>query len=241
MDDEPLALDLLRLECARIPHADVVGEARDGGAALKAIASLRPDLVLIDIQMPVLNGLSVLREQEGWRPQFVFVTAHANFAVDAFDLDATDYLVKPVQPERLARAFDRVRRKLLLPAAERPEAAGQDDADGIWVSGRDGYARVALGEIDWIQADRDYVLIHAKGRSHILRATLTSIAERLDPNAFLRARRSALVRREAIRRVQRAPRGLELTLADGAKVRVSRGLAAQVRDALGLHQVGFGP
>ncbi|MEW5686404.1 MAG: LytTR family DNA-binding domain-containing protein [Pseudomonadota bacterium] len=240
VDDEPLALDLLRLECARIPHAEVVGEACDGGEALRAIAELKPDMVLIDIQMPVLNGLSVLRDQVGWRPQFVFVTAHANFAVDAFDLEAVDYLVKPVRPDRLARAFDRVRRKLLIQAAAGVRPVEDDGADAIWVSGREGYARVALADIDWIESDRDYVLIHAGGRSHILRATLTSIAARLDPKVFVQARRSALIRLAAIRGIQRARRGLlELTLVDGARIRVSRGHTAGVRAALGLAQMGF--
>lgn len=240
VDDEPLALDLLRLECARIPHAEVVGQACDGGEALQAIADLRPDMVLIDIQMPVLNGLSVLRDHTGWQPQFVFVTAHANYAVDAFDLEAADYLVKPVQRDRLARAFDRVRRKLLTQAAGAVRPSREADADAIWVSGREGYVRVALADIDWIESDRDYVLIHVGGRSHILRATLTSIAARLDPRVFVQARRSALVRLAAIRGVHRARRGLiELALADGARVRVSRGHAAGVRAALGLGQVGF--
>ncbi len=241
VDDEPLALDLLRLECARIPHAEVVGQATDGGEALQAIADLKPDMVLIDIQMPVLNGLSVLRDQVGWRPQFVFVTAHANYAVDAFDLEAVDYLVKPVRPDRLARAFDRVRRKLLTQAVGAVRPAQEDGADAIWVSGREGFVRVGLDDIDWIESDRDYVLIHTGGRSHILRATLTSIAERLDPKIFIRARRSALVRLAAIRGIHRARRGLlELVLVDGARVRVSRGHAAEVKDALGLGQVGFG-
>ncbi|PZQ62548.1 MAG: DNA-binding response regulator [Phenylobacterium zucineum] len=240
VDDEPLALDLLRLECARIPHAEVVGEATDGAEALRAIAELKPDMVLIDIQMPVLNGLSVLRDQVGWRPQFVFVTAHANFAVDAFDLEAADYLVKPVRPDRLARAFDRVRRKLLTHAAAGVRPAEEDGADAIWVSGREGYVRVPLADIDWIESDRDYVLIHTGGRSHILRATLTSIAQRLDPRVFVQARRSALIRLAAIRGVHRIRRGLlELALSDGARVRVSRGHTAEVKTALGLVQVGF--
>ena len=239
VDDEPLALDLLRIECAKVRYAEVVGEAQDGREALTAIAQIKPDLVLIDVHMPVLDGLAVLQTQLQPGPLFVFVTAHSGYAVEAFDLEAADYLVKPVGPDRLARAFDRVRRKLLTRAGAAPPRTSP--GGGIWVSGRDGYVRVALDDIDWIESNRDYVLIHSRGRSHMLRATLTSIADRLDPHEFVRVRRSALVRIAAVRNVRRASRaGLELVMADGARLRVGPSHTAQVRTAFGLGQLGFG-
>jgi two-component system, LytTR family, response regulator len=241
VDDEPLALDLLRIECAKVPHAQVVGEARDGREAMAAIAEIKPDMVLIDVQMPELDGLAVLQAQLQPGPLFVFVTAHSGYAVDAFDLEAADYLVKPVRTDRLARAFDRVRRKLLTRAVAGAAPPQSSAADGVWVSGRDGYVRIGLEDIDWIESDRDYVLIHSRGRTHILRATLTSIAARLDPREFVRVRRSALVRIASVRNIRRASRAyLELTMADGAPLRVGPSHAAEVRSAFGLERLGFG-
>ena len=240
VDDEPLALDLLRIECAKVPHAQVVGEARDGREAVAAIAEIKPDMVLIDVQMPELDGLAVLQAQLQPGPLFVFVTAHSGYAVEAFDLEATDYLVKPVRTDRLARAFDRVRRKLLTRAAAGAAPPRTGATDGVWVTGREGYVRIGLEDIDWIESDRDYVLIHSRGRSHMLRATLTSIAERLDPREFVRVRRSALVRIASVRNICRASRAsLELVMADGARLRVGPSHAAQVRSAFGLERLGF--
>lgn len=237
VDDEPLALDWLRSCLGRLGGVTVIGEARDGDAALEGIAALDPDVVLLDIQMPGRTGVEVARALMGRaRPEVVFVTAFSHWAAEAFDLDAADYLLKPVRPDRLEEAMNRARRRL--------EGAGASPArqeafeSGFWVRHKEGLVRVFVADIRRIEADKDYALIHTHLRTHILRTTMRELEDRLDPREIARVHRSAFVRLSTVRRVERSRRGMmRLHVEDGAVVDVGASYAKRVAQALGLPKV----
>jgi two-component system LytT family response regulator len=222
VDDESLALDRLDTFFADIENVEVVGRARDGDEALEKIKELTPDLVILDVQMPGKNGLRAAADIDiEPRPEIVFVTAHEHYAPDAFDVDAADYLLKPVRFDRLRQAVDRARRRKALRAAggarraaggeveqlKRAGAAAPHDDDGFWVPERHGQRRVPIDTIDWIEAARDYVLLHTSMRSHLLRITMAALEEKLAGSPLLRVHRSAFVRPDKVAEVQRSGTG----------------------------------
>jgi two-component system LytT family response regulator len=234
VDDEPLARERLRTLLIPEEGVAVVGEADSAAGALALVRSARPDIVLLDIGMPDGDGLDVARALAGEAdgPEVVFVTAFDAHAVEAFALDATDYLLKPVSADRLATALARARARRGRPPSHRPPA---DPGEGshILIPLRDGMLRLSLAQVTWIEAARDYVLIHADQRAHILRATLSSLEARFAGQGLLRVSRSALVRRSAVARFEDHDRaGRVLVLRDGALVRVGAAYAGLVRDAL---------
>lgn len=239
VDDEPLGLERLRAAFEGLAGATVVGVAADGLEAAGVIAALKPDLVILDIQMPGQDGIAVAAGLDaGSAPEVVFVTAFDHYAPAAFEVEAADYLLKPVKFERLRVAVDRARRRrelrdragraaelesvlASLKAAQRPDAPAAGYDDELWAPGRNGIVRVPVAAIDWIEAARDYVLLHTSVRSHILRATMASLEKRLDPRQMLRVHRSAFVRPDAITALQRLGKGLyAVVLRDGAVVQV---------------------
>lgn len=249
VDDETLALDRLDTFFSDIEGVEVVGRARDGDEALAQIKALTPDLVILDVQMPGKTGLRAAAEIDvDPRPELVFVTAHEHYAPDAFDVDAADYLLKPVRFDRLRQAVDRARRRRAMRSAE--ARAGQleeevatlkagaaprpHDDDGFWVPERHGQRRVPIDTIDWIEAARDYVLLHTNIRSHLLRITMAALEERLAGSALLRVHRSAFVRPDKVTEVQRSGRSLCLVLSGGATVQVGPSYVAAVKGALNL-------
>ena len=251
VDDEPLALDRLRFAFGDIAGAEVVGAARDGQEAGEMITALQPDLVILDVQMPGKTGLAVAAAlPEERRPEIVFVTAFEHYGPDAFEVEAADYLLKPVRFDRLKQAVERARRRraereaLGRSAVLETEVAALKGAqppvdDGwwneIWTPGRHGMVRVPVDDIEWIEAARDYVLLHTRTRSHILRATMGALEKRLDPARLMRVHRSAFVRLEAVQEVQRPGKGtMNLVLRDGAVVQVGPNYSAAVLRALRL-------
>jgi two-component system, LytTR family, response regulator len=249
VDDEALALDRLDTFFSDIEGVEVIGRARDGDEALEKITELMPDLVILDVQMPGKNGLRAAADIDiEPRPEIVFVTAHEHYAPDAFDVDAADYLLKPVRFDRLRQAVDRARRRRSLREAE--ARAGQleeevatlrsgqaprpHDDDGFWVPERHGQRRVPIDTIEWIEAARDYVLLHTSMRSHLLRITMATLEERLANSPLLRVHRSAFVRPDKVTEVQRSGRSLCLVLAGGANVQVGPSYIASVKTALSL-------
>jgi two-component system, LytTR family, response regulator len=235
VDDEQLALDRLRVFFGDIENVEVVGEARDGDSAIRLIEELRPDLVILDIQMPGRNGLRTASDiAVEPRPEVVFVTAHEHYAPDAFDLEAADYILKPVR-------FDRLR---VAARADRLEAEVQGLRDGqaatakadpeIWVPERHGQRRVPIESIDWIEAARDYVLLHTELRSHMLRATMAMLEEKLAGTPLIRVHRSAFVRPARVTEIRHEGRAMSLILADGTSVQVGPSYVEAVEQALGV-------
>lgn len=223
VDDEPLALDRLTLLCAREPLLDVVGTAEDGPSALAQLGQLDPDLVLLDIAMPGLDGLEVARAMNKRErpPAIVFCTAFDQFAVAAFDVAAIDYLLKPVEPERLHRAAVRVR-DALAAAPPRPalDAAWTTE---FWIPHRSEMIRIAAADIDRIEAERDYMRLHVGPRSYLLHETITALERRLDPARFIRLHRSTIIRRDRIAKLRHdGLGGWYADLVDGASMRIGR-------------------
>jgi two-component system, LytTR family, response regulator len=240
VDDEPLALDRLVAFFGDIAEAEIVGTARDGREAAEAIRRLKPDLAILDIQMPEQNGLRVaatIAEED--RPEIVFVTAFEQYAPDAFEVDAADYLLKPVRFDRLWQAVERAKRRkhlraLAEQAAARPEQEPTRD-QGLWVPTRSGSVFVPMDAIDWIEAQRDYVMLHTATRSHILRISMRALEEKIGGDQLVRVHRSAFARPAQVAEVQRMGRTINaLVLRDGAIVPVGPNYAKAVAERLGL-------
>ena len=238
VDDEPAALERLQALLAQLADVTVIGSAPDGSSALKAIEADRPDLVLLDIQMPELNGLTVAAKiPVAHRPEIVFVTAFEMYAPDAFEVEAADYLLKPVRFDRLRQAIERARLRQMLRSQLTLITPAEAHGDGIWVQTRHGHVRVLLLEIDWIEAAGDYVMLHTATRSHIHRATMNALERKLNPAELTRVHRSAFVRPARVTEVKRLGKGLiSLVLQDGVNVAVGPSYVNAVTERLALHQ-----
>ncbi|WP_422061364.1 LytR/AlgR family response regulator transcription factor [Sphingopyxis sp.] len=197
VDDEPLAIERLQILAGQQDGVSLVGTASDGASALRLVDALAPDLVLCDIAMPDLNGLAVAAaiEQLDNPPAVVFVTAFDQYAVAAFDVAAVDYLLKPVSPDRLARALARVRE---WRAAERAPKQKSKWIGEFWVQNRGEMLRIDAGQVDLIEAERDYMRLHVGGRSWLIHQTIKSLEARMDPDQFMRIHRSKMIRRGGI-------------------------------------------
>jgi DNA-binding LytR/AlgR family response regulator len=242
VDDEPLALDRLSTLLEGRQDVSVVGRASNAAEAVEAVEALKPDLLLLDIRMPDQDGLSLARTlATNPAVEVIFVTAFDQFAAEAFNIDAIDYLLKPVEPDRLTLALAKAVRRRSLPAEPALEqvkvapGATWPYVSSLWVPKRNGFARIDIDTIEWIEAARDYVLIHTATHSHILRATMDSLSRQFDPQVMIRASRSAFVRRGAVTALERQGRdGLFLVLSDRACVRVGTTYAKAIEGQLGF-------
>lgn len=232
VDDEALARARLIRMLGAMPEVEVVGEAGNGAEALARVAEYAPDLVLLDIEMPGLDGLAFAEAPKDAAPAVVFTTAHPQFAADAFDLDAVDYLIKPVRQERLERALQRVRTHLSAPA--RPDRGPDGEAYRLVVHGATSARFVDARRVTVFRAEEKYTRFELDGEEHLLRESLDTLERRLAPLGFLRVHRGALVRRDAIVEAARDGASLALRLASGEQVEVSRRAAPEVRRRLGL-------
>lgn len=236
VDDEPLAVERMQILCARIPALNVVGTASDGAAALRLCEALAPELVLLDMTMPEVDGLGVARglAKQSPRPAVIFVTAHDHFAVEAFDCEAVDYVLKPVAQDRLERAVDRAlaRRDSAAPAEAAPVTSPW--IEEFWVPHRSELIRIAAGDIDRIDAERDYVRLHVGTRSYLLLHTIQRLEDRLDPERFIRLHRSTIVRRDRIAGLKHDGLGVwSAQLADGELLRIGRTYLAKAKAMAG--------
>jgi two-component system LytT family response regulator len=238
VDDEPLARDCVRDALCRQPDIDVVAECEDGERAVSAIRRHRPDLVFLDVQMPGLDGFDVV-EAVGVQnmPPTVFVTAYDEHALRAFEVHALDYVLKPFDDSRFNDALVHARRRLrserdsdlgrrlagLLQHLGRGDVPLEGYLDRIMVRERDRIRFVPTGEIDWLESEGNYVRLHTPAGTHLIRASLTGLLERLDPRHFVRIHRSTIVNVDRVKEMQPWVGGdYIVVLNDGRKLRVSR-------------------
>jgi two-component system response regulator AlgR len=239
VDDEPLAVERIQVICAELPAINVVGTASDGAAALRLTEKLDPDLVLLDMTMPEVDGLGVARQfsESENPPAVIFVTAHDHFAVEAFDLEAIDYVLKPVSSDRLERAIERA----VARRGERKEAPSKW-LDELWVPHRSELLRIAVSQVHRIDAERDYVRLHvgeptddAQGsRSYLLLQTIAGLEQRLNPEEFIRIHRSTILRRDNIRGLRHDGLGVwSAELQNGEALRIGRTYLPKVKAMAG--------
>lgn len=247
VDDEPLARRGVKVCLAAAPDVTILGECADAPAAIEAITELAPDLVFLDVQMPGLGGFDVLARvpPERW-PLVIFLTAHEEYAVRAFDAHALDYLLKPVDDDRFALALERARRRLAERSAgdvlgrvgallRERELAAAAPAVGAPAPAGGFLQRFAVKtgsrtlfipaeEVSHLEAEGDYVCLHAAGgRTHLIRATLNDLESQLDPVRFVRVHRSTIVAAARVREIHTlSSRDYLLRLADGTELRMSR-------------------
>ncbi len=236
VDDEPLAVERLQVICARQDGVQVVGTASDGESALRLVAALEPDLVLLDLTMPGIDGLTVARRlsDQAEAPALIFVTAHDEFAVEAFDLDAVDYVLKPVAPDRLARAVSRVQaRRSGAPVMAEPEQEACWLTE-FWVPHRSELIRIAAETVRRIDAERDYVRLHAGDQSYLMLQTITGLEEKLDPERFIRIHRSCILNRDTVTGLRHDGVGVwSAETADGEALRIGRTYLPAVKKMAG--------
>ncbi|WP_447724065.1 LytR/AlgR family response regulator transcription factor [Sphingomonas koreensis] len=241
VDDEPLALRRLMTLFDDIDDVAVIGTAATGGEAETQIDALAPDLVMLDISMPQKSGLRVAADlPAGQRPEIVFVTAFEQYAPDAFEVEAADYLLKPVRFDRLRQAVERARRRRAMrSAAERiaalPDPAAEPRNEAIWVQVQSGQVRLPFDQIEWIEAAKDYVMLHTPTRSFIHRISMTALEALLETSGLMRVHRSTFIRPALVASVQRLGKGLvALEMGDGAVVAVGPSYVKAVLARLGL-------
>lgn len=251
VDDEPHARRSIALLVSGDPEIEVIGECGDGAAALRDIRDLKPDLVFLDVQMPEMNGIEVMRQAgPDAACAVVFVTAYDDYAIAAFEVCALDYLLKPFDDERfektLQRAKGQVRRSDVADASRRLLDLLEDyggslrTRDGqrvylrrIAVKSTGRVAFVRTEEIDWIEAADQYVALHTGGKSHLTREAMSRLEEELDPGRFQRIHRSALVNLERVKEIRSQPYGdAMVVLEDGTKLKLSRSRREEFERAL---------
>jgi two-component system LytT family response regulator len=241
VDDEPLARRGIRAHLGTEKDIEIIGECGNGADALKAIEALGPDLIFLDVQMPELDGFGVLEAMEVEKmPAVIFVTAYDKFALRAFEVNAVDYLLKPFDPERLHQALQRARatlehqslgdlnRRLQNLLASLSSSGKFVERLVIKASGKISF--LSVDEIDWIEAADNYVRLHAGRDAHLLRKTMTSLEERLDPSKFIRIHRSTMVNIARIKELYPLLKGdYEIVLKTGARLASGRGYRERLR------------
>jgi two-component system LytT family response regulator len=246
VDDEPLARAKIRGMAAGDPEIRVVGECTNGAEAIEAIQTMRPDLILLDVQMPEVGGFAVLEalKDEGL-PPVIFITAYDHYAVRAFEVHALDYLLKPFDRERFKAAIERAKRQIrrdsdgagldariiaLLEQIKEPTRYSERLV--VKTGGRVFFLNT--DEIDWIEAEGNYVNIHTGKKAYLLRETISSLEAQLDPKEFVRIHRSSIVRLERIKELQPWSHGeYHVILCDGTQLTLSRSYREKLQAALG--------
>lgn len=230
IDDEPLAIEGMKRQCAESGRMRVVGEASDGLSGLELLKSIRADVAFVDISMPGMSGLQLAKAAASLqsRPLIVFVTAHDRFAIEAFDLGVVDYLLKPVAPERMYRAIDRLEHRV---RNADPQTRHENH---FWVPFRGSIVKIGAAEIQRLDAERDYIRIVCANRSYLIRMTLTEISNRLDPTRFVRIHRSTIMAFDRIVGFRHVGAGAWVVIdPEGAESTIGRSYLADVRRQTG--------
>jgi len=235
-DDEPLAAERLQLLLLRSDGAQLVGTASDGDSAINLTEAMHPDVLLLDIAMPGLDGIGVAKAlaAQDPSPAVVFVTAFDHFAVAAFEVEAVDYLMKPVDPRRLQRALDRARAYLRARSGQPQPGKASQWLEEFWASDLSGLVRIASQDVDRVSAERDYMRLHVGRRSWLIHHSMAALEEGLNPELFVRLHRSAIVRKDFITGFTRNQSGRWIArLADGTEQPVGRLYSDRVRAIAG--------
>lgn len=263
VDDEELARRGLLRRLETIPNVEIIGQASNGFEAVEMIGELSPDVVFLDIQMPGMNGFDVIEKlQSDNLPLIVFTTAYDEYAVDAFKVHAIDYLLKPVEIDRLTDAVTRVAERLNYERSDSSKQALLDlmmsattktakeinatetentAKDTAWpekLAIKDGsdITLIRVADIEWVDAAGDYMCVHAQGNTHIMRITMRQLSEKLNPEVFLRVHRSTIVNVNLITGAQALTNGeYTLTLSNGTKLKVSRSYRDVIKQFLSTH------
>ena len=225
VEDESHARRYLRELLQSDPRIEVIGESSNGALGLEQIEHLHPDIAFVDIRMPDLDGFGMIDRIGGGKPPlFVFVTGYDDYAVKAFEVEAVDYLCKPFDKERLTVAIERALRRL---RAAPLDAGASQCLSRLRIKEDGQIALLPVNEIVWIEAANKYVVIHTAAASHVMRETVQSLENRLDPTEFVRTHRSALVRKGAVKGLHPLPHGDYIVrLTNGAEAPLSRGFRA---------------
>lgn len=244
VDDESLAREMLREMLQDDPQVTIVGESCNGREALEAIRTHSPDLIFLDVQMPELGGFEVLEALGKDIPQVIFVTAYDQYAVRAFEVHALDYLLKPFDKERFDISWQRARTQLLrerdggtdkqILALLEEMKAGNKYLERLVIKASGRIYFLETSEIDWIEAEGNYVSVHTGKKSHLLRETISSLEAQLDPRKFLRIHRSSIVRIDRIQELQPWFHGeYRIILQNGIQLTLSRNYRDRLHEALG--------
>ncbi len=245
VDDEPLARSMMREMLQGDARVEIVGESVNGREALEAIHAYRPDLVFLDVQMPELGGFEVLSKlQPGPIPYIIFVTAYDQYAVRAFEVNALDYLLKPFDQDRFNTSWQRARARILqernggmdqrILALLEDLKAGNKYLERLVIKNGGRIYFLDINEIDWIEAEGNYVSVHCAKKSHLLRETISSLESQLDPKKFVRIHRSSIVRIASIRELQPWFHGeYRVNLENGTQLALSRNYRDKLQEALG--------
>jgi two-component system LytT family response regulator len=255
VDDEPLARELLLELLGDLPGVQVIGGCSGGRQALRDIRRLQPDVVFLDIEMPGMSGFQVVKsiQEDAHMPHIVFVTAYADYALEAFEVNAVDYVLKPVAEGRLRRAVERVRGRLgerskgtlvaaISHASARATGREHDGSadpsidapqiDRLPVRCGDVVQLLPFDEIDWVDAAGDYMCVHANGETHILRCTMKQLSDRLSAGPFARIHRSTLVNVNKVREISPLSKGECLLHIGDAELKVSRNYRSAIQHLL---------
>lgn len=225
VDDERPARRKMQRFLDATSDFEVVGEASDGVEAIEALARLRPDVVFLDVQMPKLDGFAVAAALAPPLPEIVFITAHDQFALKAFEVHALDYLLKPYDDQRFLKVLERIRQRRSSDVVEHLQRLIADlkkqseFADRVLVTENGRAFFVAMADVGWIEGARNYVVLHVGGKSHMIRGTLDAFSKKLNPAEFVRVNRSAIVRLDSIRELQPWFHGeYKIAMKDGATI-----------------------
>lgn len=255
VDDEELARQGLELRLQKFAQVQVLRSCASAREGIDAIIELEPDIVFLDIQMPGMTGFDMVSQiQSDILPMIVFVTAYDSFAMDAFRIHAIDYLLKPVEEDRLSEAIDKaLEQKLQMSAAtekqklmnlvvsltgKSPQAIGEllnedaadEHADRLAIKDGSSITFVPVRDIDWVDAAGDYMCVHARGETHIMRITMKELEAKLDPTIFQRVHRSTIVNLERVEKVSSHINGeFHLTLSCGSSLKMSRSYKEKIK------------
>jgi len=243
VDDEPLARSLLTAILQDIGQVEIVASCQNGFEAIEAVATHNPDVMFLDIEMPQMNGFTVIKAIQADRlPEIIFTTAYAQYAVEAFQVQALNYVLKPLDDEQIRESVERVKKALgtgqgapsksmILTALAPPEARPKGGA--LIVKDNDKIAFLNKDEIDWVEADGDYVCIHKDTHTHLVRATLKSVEAELQTPQFQRIHRSTIVNLNHVREIISAKKGEAIVVMKaGERLKVSRTYGSALRAKL---------